>query len=620
MASANGAELVGSVCHGDEPGPLDCTLTDWAGRFRLESLGGHGHLYISAPGHLPRVLEADRCSHPGVLQVALDRSPGSVSGRVVDGTGGTIEGARVTARLSDDRASTFGAAVTGSNGDFRFGMPEGAIELCADADAYSRVCVDVVSPGDGQVLVLTPASTIVGRVVRGSGAGPLGMASVTLSSKEWASARQIVRADAEGAFSFDGLRSGTYGVVATARGLRSSEHVIELGTGEVSSPFTLVASAVGVLTGQVTVEGAPCARGYLELSGPTSEHVSIGAGGAVLVEALPAGQYETLVVCEGAAPLPGTLVMSQDALSQEWALDALDGPVSDSPSEVAPEVGSIEGTVAHAASDSGPIRIALVSAGTVLRHSNVESGHFLMRGVPLGQYDVYPGDALDAAQHVVIRHADEHVRVALDMPPMVEISGRIVGADGEGVADVWVTSFRAGSLPTERAAPAILTDDRGAFDVPAAVGVAYTLTAKSISGEARLDRVTGPAEVVLRLHTYGSILCSVRLPRSASAQPFTLLYRREDQAESLLVSSNDSSLSIPNVAPGQYQLFLCAGSCSGSSTVVVEAGEEALAHFDLSGNTNCDSSARADNDNSAALAAAMTTGQCGRDTKRPSEE
>lgn len=188
-----------------------------------------------APGRtrLGRVAEASR-SITIRLNKKGERDFGgadkTIAGKVVDGSGAPVPGARVVATIDVPIHAAAGADLhptgsdeSGADGTFRIeGLDSGAYDLIASDGEHAPARAEKVAAGaEGVTLKLGTAGAIEG-VVRNQDGKPVAAFSVVVSiprgplQKEEVTARSFV--DAEGRFTIEGLEPNSYEVVAVAAG------------------------------------------------------------------------------------------------------------------------------------------------------------------------------------------------------------------------------------------------------------------------------------------------------------------------------------------------------------------------------------------------------------------
>ena len=209
-----------------------CTTTGADGRFRLSGLfPGRYNVDAGAPRFMPgRYRDAGQVTAlrlaPGETRSGVDITlhPGGVelSGTVKDVGGGPVEGAWV--RASMQARPTIGAARARSlaDGSFRLWVAPGNIDLFARADGYADAWRRSAAPAHSVEILLTPGSSLSGRVVDAATGRAVAGARVStfldpdLSDHDVSSGtRATALADDDGRFRFTRLAPGRYKPAAT---------------------------------------------------------------------------------------------------------------------------------------------------------------------------------------------------------------------------------------------------------------------------------------------------------------------------------------------------------------------------------------------------------------------
>jgi len=206
-------------------GARTAVLTDRAGAFRLDGLGGEGHrLEIVHPDFVPRVVDAR--AGRDELRVALEPGAG-VDGTVRDGTTGRVPArvAIVVRAGGRERALT----VDGGGRFGGWGLPAGAAVVEARAPGYATVAREVTlvaatRPRDITLrdleLVMQRGARLRARVLDTHG-DPVAAATVAIAG-------QRGQTDARGEVTLDGLPPGRSRATAQANGLRVTSDELEL--------------------------------------------------------------------------------------------------------------------------------------------------------------------------------------------------------------------------------------------------------------------------------------------------------------------------------------------------------------------------------------------------------
>lgn len=186
----NLAELISSLDR--DPEPLDATISDRDGSFRFAALDpGHITVTVRAPGFAPVYVAAvvtpeGTSARPLVVRLCEGTV---VAGKVVDGTGRGIGGARVAILAEDDpEAFLYGRSFTDTLDDGSFRVDTAGtgkdIKLLAAAFGYP-LTMHSAKPGDEDVrIVLEHGATLVVRILEEPDDVPVEAAQVFLTISE----------------------------------------------------------------------------------------------------------------------------------------------------------------------------------------------------------------------------------------------------------------------------------------------------------------------------------------------------------------------------------------------------------------------------------------------------
>ena len=242
-----GASLVEGVVLGPEREPVQAKIELWAGTFLLgathsDAQGafrlthrslGPGVLLVSAPGYQPLRTSLSRLRLDGGISLTRG-SEGSLSGRVLDGSGAALPGAVVRVAAGGREGAL---ATTDHRGQFSFAhLPTGQVSLevhheglvplalaSALVDSRGSEPVEIRLAGQGRLSVLVhkgrvPVSGVEVRVVD--------PAVTRFGTAHKSAAEQVARTDARGLCAFD-LPPGAYFVRVAVEGtLRTAEAVV----------------------------------------------------------------------------------------------------------------------------------------------------------------------------------------------------------------------------------------------------------------------------------------------------------------------------------------------------------------------------------------------------------
>jgi hypothetical protein len=567
----------------DVSGPEQCVHADLGGRFAFTDLPGTTNRVVaSARGYVSQQRAIERLSTaPESVELVLEPAREHVYGHVVDASGGFVTGAVITLRASAD--AVVGATLSGSDGAFEIARVPGADDLCAQAEMYSRTCSSVGDPAAEQVLILTQESRIVGRVLTHTAGRAVVGASVVASNRNGLQipARSVSSGE-DGYFEIEGLPAGGYEVVAVSKNARSNEQWVALGLGETSAPVTLLAAPAVRVSGVVLVEGEPCRRGGVNLLGPIVARQAASGDGTVQLDGVVPGRYEATAHCDGAIAHSVLLDVQTEPLEHVWTLGTL-------PGRSAPRAGKEPGPPG-----GGTLRVMMRDEPTAGLAAFAESrdglsqrgrrhgSTFVFEALPVGEYRVYVNDYVEQAQSATISRDGELVEVPLPSAAPGWISGQVLSDQGLAVPDAWVSAMRAGSPLAPALAP-VLTDETGAFQLPAVPGAPYTLTVASPSGDARLEEVKAGEELSIRVLAPASLSGKVLTSEGKEVPDFTLRYREARAAQSDERRGAHSRFHLSALRPGAYWVEVSSALGSAGQEVQLAPRESATLTMILGG-------------------------------------
>jgi hypothetical protein len=257
------------------------------------------------------------------------------AGRVIDANGAPVAGVHVSASAPRDDAPMMidfntksgGSDVTAPNGAFRIvGLDAGKVEVSVSDDAgtlawanpahkdkpQEPITFDLVKAVEKANVTLTVEARdgVIRGVVIGSDKKPASDAWVTVTLDRINESKDIdynsimaegdrapVLTNADGKFTLDHLRHGTYTIVVEGpRGTSraTKEHV------KIGETVTIALEPLGTLSGRVTIGSVPVALYDIACDGPTEMHRRItAADGAYTLERLAPGKYKCSVSADG---------------------------------------------------------------------------------------------------------------------------------------------------------------------------------------------------------------------------------------------------------------------------------------------------------------------------------
>jgi protocatechuate 3,4-dioxygenase beta subunit len=376
------AQLVELVLErrGEAP-PVARATTGPDGTFAIEGLEeGSFTLWAEKPGQL---IGVQRHLSAGVENAQVTVGPGLVlRGKVTDDQEKPVSSALVTAIFAEH--SRFFDAASAADGTFSIGpVPFGKYSLVASKGDLLPGHARAEDGGAVDALRLFSPRRVTGRVL--DGAAPLKGATVRL---EGGHRKLKVETDAQGLFSFEGLRPLSYELSAT-NGLRLAAREVSIAPGKDVLGIELILDEAGEIIGSVRGSGGPLAEAEVEARGSdrhdSESSAKSGADGRFRVGPLPAGKYRVRAGAEG-------------YLSADWRdVEVARGGTASTEFTLTP-AALVTGSVVDP--EGNPIEQARVEARwTGLKHDGIESnrftsapsrrdGSFTLDGLLPGSYEV----------------------------------------------------------------------------------------------------------------------------------------------------------------------------------------------------------------------------------------
>jgi hypothetical protein len=346
----------------------------------------------------------------------------TLSGAIVDATGGAVAGASVTASAA---GVALARGVSDGQGRFEFSLPAGSAELLASAAGYASDGVATPVPAAGVQLVLAPASSISGQVVSESAEQPV--AGVTVQAEDAHTRRSTPNTaltDADGHFTLPALSAGEYTLSAAAARWRSEPVSVLLGVNQSVDDVVLEVAAATTVSGQVSLNGSACSEGWVELTGPSELSRAVSARGLVQFAGVLPGAYQLEVRCPPGLPLREELQVGNDAIVRHWELApglTLRGVVQ------TPQGEGVAGLA---------VRVSPTHSGSTAPSASCTSddqGQFECRGLQPGPHACWLESSSPTGQAVahVDLGAGESPRVTLISNASAALRVRVTGGRGE---------------------------------------------------------------------------------------------------------------------------------------------------------------------------------------------
>lgn len=304
-----------------------CSLADAQGYYAVEGLFAVSYrVSASAPRHRPaqwvdgetttsRRFELRLSAGQTVegIDLVLDAGGVPVRGVIKDLAGGPIAGAWIRSdgawwgTQGDDGWS---AVASDDEGEFEIWVAPGKVSLRAVADGYTEASKSGVAPGQTFEIFLTPASTLVGKVVMAGTAEPVAGARVTAGGRGFLGRGTVAFTGPDGVFRLEGIDPGTYKAEASTSELFGmAAEAVHLGLAETSEPVVVEVHPAFAVEGAVVIAGSnePCTDGWVSLESTEKRggtRSNLDPDGTVVLRALQAGTYQVRVTCEGYVARP----------------------------------------------------------------------------------------------------------------------------------------------------------------------------------------------------------------------------------------------------------------------------------------------------------------------------
>ena len=288
------------------------------GSFTLADIDAGDYVVsASAPGHAPSVGTHVHLDPGGSGRVTLTLAPGAnaVTGTVSDVSGGPVAGAIVRFvpihGVLGARAADSFAALTGDDGGFSLGVPDGLYRAAVTHPDYvsQRRRVELRGGARQVDFALAPGGAVEGRVVRAADGAPVPFATVAyvretvttipgVGAISGAGRRGATAADADGRFRIGGLESGALRLTARGGGgATSGDTVVRLAIGEQVSGVELVVDSARTVRGRAVDAATNQPVAGVQVVASNAEGTAVpataatGADGAFVIEGLAPGGY-----------------------------------------------------------------------------------------------------------------------------------------------------------------------------------------------------------------------------------------------------------------------------------------------------------------------------------------
>jgi hypothetical protein len=313
-----------------------CVRTEADGRYALRELPERSYFVsATADGYQPGAAAAAQPLQLSDRELAgqdivLEPGGAQISGVVSDASGGTVAGATVLAHFALEGLAPSRMlsqmVVTNDDGAFAMSVPAGVVTVVGYAEGYSVTRQPGIAPARGLHVVLTPEASISGFVLSHPDRVPV--AGVEVHARSLGS-YAIATSDHEGAFALKGLRPGAYSIEAWGRGYRGRvSGMVSVEVSDVAANLVVPVTAGTRVAGAIRVGETPCVSGTAELVPEPGEQLPrlsavTDLTGAVELDAVPPGRYQTLATCDGYGTKSGAplVVADTELTGLSWSFE-----------------------------------------------------------------------------------------------------------------------------------------------------------------------------------------------------------------------------------------------------------------------------------------------------------
>jgi carboxypeptidase family protein len=596
----------------------DRIFTDPSGKFRLDGVdAGMVTITAKADGKAPGRKSGLKVAPEQVVDAGtlILEDGRALRGRVVAAKddapvpGATISVAVPQGFMMTGGRDAAGVAISGLDGRFEIaGLEPRTYGVDATQPDYSpnsgRVEIGADADTEDFVIKLSRGGTITG-LVRDAQKQVLPNVQVLLTKMGMGGGPQAASTGPDGRYSFEKIAPGEYMVIRAPTGggpvmLFGGMKQVTVREGETTS-FDLDESSKINLTGRVMKAGQPVGNAMLFFvaSDPAATQKDLrqshtDADGRYQIGLDTAGAYAVRVST-------GTAFFGGGA-------SAINVQVPDQPSPVVDITMKTAGISGHVTNSQGkPVSGAVVTvtaAGAAaggdghkrgMQNETEPDGSFLVDGLEAGTYAVTvaaAGYQNAVVPPVTIANDSDVPAVDVRLEAGRTVRGRVVDANGNGIAGAMVVAAASGAQPSARDAVNAASDVNGTFLVTAPADGPIDVTAVAAGFPPARAIGVQPQEgedIVLRAPRPGRVRVSVVDPNgpvagarvSCRAVPDYLGGGYLSMMNLTAPTAADGTTTVSSLAPGSYELTASAGSKHASAAATLAEGGEVVTTITL---------------------------------------
>ncbi|WP_394176431.1 carboxypeptidase regulatory-like domain-containing protein [Guptibacillus hwajinpoensis] len=526
------------------------------------------------------------------VDLSLQRSTGSVFGKLQDDTGHPINSDSVGVRLLDAKGLLLQSTVASPECEFSFSdLPPGQYLISISANGYQSKVVPVsVVAGEVSELTITlfaNAGIVSGKVTNmETGAGIAGASISVKDTTNFAVANGITNEN--GDFSVDNIPPGSLVVTASRDGFGTGTAGVNVAANEVSEVSIALTPNPGSIEGTITDEdtGLPISNANVQVlneAGTIVANVMTQSDGKYLASNILAGVYEVIVSHTGyGSKLEGAIVEKNEKVTLDFALSSVTGSLS----------GIVINQETKERVSGAFVQLRWLSPDGELIASTLTNadGEYAITGLTPAIYTVVgfgAGLGSDLASIEIVPDQTTVQNLGL-FPLQSNVRGTVTDAGSslpiEGVLVRLVTSS-GGFLQS------VQTDNQGNYLIEGFDPGEYTVVARNENYQSAAKEFTGvplqTEEVNFALASNpGSVTGRVTDGKTSEAVPgvSVIVLNENNVPIANTLTEQDGIYVINGLSPGDYSIRALAVGCdTNAKAMTIVAGETTTVNFILTG-------------------------------------